>query len=130
MYFYELRDIMFFVNSLKSPTDSFDISSYISFSNSSTRSTMTCKLNHAVSQSVAHRHFYFNRLPRLWNSLPPIDLDASSYYIKSCIHKVFWSHFITHFDTHNPCTYHYLCPCCKCTVFKPPHFSLVTSRPC
>ena len=63
MYFYELTNIMYFVNSLVSPTGSFNISSYISFSDSSTISTITCKLNHAISQSTAHRHFYFNRLP-------------------------------------------------------------------
>ena len=29
------------------------------------------------------RHFYFNRLPRLWNSLPIIDLSLSVHTIRN-----------------------------------------------
>lgn len=130
MYFYELTDLMYFINSLKNPTDSFDINSYVSFSDTSTRSTMSCKLKHATSQSTAHRHFYFNRLPRLWNSLPPFDLNYSSRIIKSHLHEILWNHFLSNFDSQNSCTYHYSCPCCKCSVYKPPNFSLVTGRSC
>ena len=131
MYYYELIDLMFFINSLKNPAVSFDISSYITFSDSSTRSSTAFKLKHAKSTSNAHRHFYFNRLPRLWNSLPPIDLNLSSSTIKSHITKFFWSYFISHFDSNNSCTYHFLCPCSKCTTSPiSTNFTLAASSSC
>ena len=102
---------MFFINSLKNPSLNFNISSYVTFSDSSTRSSRSFKLKHARSSFNANRHFYFNHLPRLWNSLPPIDLNQSSSNIKALITKSVWSHFTTHFDSNNSCTYHFLCPC-------------------
>ena len=44
MYIFEISDIIFFVNSLKHPTPSFNINLYISFSHSTTRSTTTYAL--------------------------------------------------------------------------------------
>ena len=40
------------------------------------------------------RHFYFNRIPRLWNSLPTFDLDQSVSSIKRGVQQFFWDHFI------------------------------------
>ena len=51
----EITDNMFFVKQLKSPTDRFNIKENVTFS----------KINRAG-------HYYFNRLPRLWNSIPPL----------------------------------------------------------
>ena len=65
MYIYELNDIMFFIKSLKRPTDSFKITNYVSFSSFTTRSSINCKLVHKRSRLNTNRHFYFNRLPRL-----------------------------------------------------------------
>ena len=42
----------------------------MSFSSTSTRSSANFKLYHYKSSTNSCRHFYFNRLPRLWNSLP------------------------------------------------------------
>jgi len=39
-------------------------------------------LKHVLSRTNSARHFYFNRMPRLWNSLPTIDLDQSTGSIK------------------------------------------------
>jgi len=39
-------------------------------------------LKHSLSRTNSARHFYFNRMPRLWNSLPTIDLDQSTGSIK------------------------------------------------
>ena len=77
---FELNDICFFVRSLQlceSPNHSFNISRYTSFSPNNTRSGTYKKL---VQPPITHnrdKHFYFNRLPHLWNSLPPIDLSLS-----------------------------------------------------
>ena len=74
MYIFEISDIIFFVNSLKHPTPSFNINLYISFSHSTTRSN-SVKLHHNISFTNKERHFYFNRICHLWNSLPIIDIS-------------------------------------------------------
>ena len=115
MYFLELSDIMFFVNSVKYPSSNFNILDFVSFSSASTRSSTFNKLCHTKSSNMLS-NFHFNRLPRLWNSLPPIDLTLSSSTIKSKIIQFFWSHFHEHFQSDNPCTFHFFCPCAKCKL--------------
>ena len=70
MLFYEYYDIIFFFKCLKSPSYAFDITKFVSFSSTSTRFSANFKLYHSKSSTNNCRHFYFNRLPRLWNSLP------------------------------------------------------------
>ena len=77
----ELFDILFFIRCLKDPYN-FSIFSYVHFSEGSTRSSTHFKLKHSLSKSNTTGHFYYNRLPRLWNSLPPINLDLSISIIK------------------------------------------------
>ena len=82
----EVFDIMFIINCLQnaSISTSFCIHSYITFCNSSTRSTTHLKLKHS-SKSNTIGQFYFNRLSRLRNSLPTINLDLpiSTIYFAS-----------------------------------------------
>ena len=80
----ELYDLMFFIRCLKDPVKSnaFSISSYVTFCASSTRSSTHFKLKHSLSRTNIISHFYFNRLPRLWNSLPAINLNQSTSSIK------------------------------------------------
>jgi len=113
MYVLEISDIMFFITSIKNPTSSFDISTYVSFSNNCTRSG-GLKLNHNPSFNNKHRHFYFNRICRLWNALPIINMDLSTLTIKNQIRSFLWEHFIANFDPNNPHKFHYLCPCSSC----------------
>ena len=130
MYQLELNDLMFFIQSLKHPADHFNIKHFVSFSQSNTRSSTHNKLIHTKSPNISSRHFYFNRLPRLWNSLPPIDLDSSLNSIKSTLIVYFWSHFNTYFDSENPCTYHFQCPCSKYILsFRVIKLILALSRP-
>ena len=68
---FELYDLMFLVKSLKSPLPCFCITDYISFSHSTTRSSTANKLQHIHSRNNFVKNFYFNRLPRIWNALPP-----------------------------------------------------------
>ena len=78
MYWLELLDIMFFVKCTQQPADNFDITQYIKFAtkNASSRITRSITSNKLV-KNVSHynitRHFYFNRIVRLWNALPTIN---------------------------------------------------------
>ena len=96
----ELNDILFFVASIKNPTKSFDISEYVIFCSGSTRSSVGFKLVHSFSRNNKIKHFYFHRLPRLWNSLPTIDINQSRL-IKRKFQSFLWNHFIDHFDPNN-----------------------------
>ena len=64
----EIADISFFLSSLSCRTPSFNILDYVSFSTARTRSAGV-KLKHTYHRTNISRHFYFHRLPRLWNHL-------------------------------------------------------------
>ena len=117
MFRLELNDVMFFVSSLKSENkDHFDILKYVCFSSCGTRSSSSFKLKHMSSKCNRQLHSYFFKLPRIWNSLPPIDPYTVSFStIKSRITSHLIDHFLDNFDSDNPCTYHYTCPCHKCS---------------
>ena len=125
MYFFELQDIMFVVKSLKFPTNNFNIRDYISFGTTNTRLSSGHKLLHMHHTSNMNRHFFFHRIPRLWNSFPIIDLTLSLSTIKIKLTDYLWSYFIQNFDTNDHCTLHYLCPCSKC-YFLPPRVNHTT----
>ena len=118
MMVYELNDLSFFLKSLRSPSQSFNILDYVSFSSSSTRS-FGIKLQHQFSRNNKSHHFFFIRLPRLWNSLPPLNLDLSPSQTISLIKRFFWLQFVKHFDSSNLCTYHFRCPCNRCFISSP-----------
>ena len=86
------NDILFFIKSLKSPTPAFNIHDYVTFNISTTRSGSFNKLIHNFASTNHTRHFYFNRITRLWNSLPVIDLNLSTSTIKSKLYHYFWTH--------------------------------------
>ena len=103
MYLLGFNNLLFFIKSYKTPSDHFDINSYVTFSHSTTRSSLTNKLLHLPSSSNLNRHFYFSRLPCLWNALPPIDLNFLLNRIKNQIFKYLsqWEHE----------TLIFVCPC-------------------
>ena len=70
---FEMNDIIFFVKNLRDPSQSFNVMDFIEFCSSSTRSSTFLKLKQCMSKLNSVKHFYFNRLPRLWNSLPSMD---------------------------------------------------------
>ena len=74
MYLFELYDIIFVIKSLKNPTISFNIYNCIQFHSSSSRLSHANKLIHHRSTNLATHHFFFNRVPHLWNLLPIIDI--------------------------------------------------------
>ena len=119
----ELFDILFFIRCLKDPDTSqeFSIHSFVQFSDCNTRSSSHLKLKHFLSKSTTEGHLFFNRLPRLWNSLPPINLELSISTIKAHLHRLFWMKFLSRFDCSNLCSYHYQCPCPKCVSMSIVH---------
>ena len=74
----EFYDVMFFIRSLKGPTNAFNVDDHVTFHTGSTRSSTHLKLKHVLSRTNSARHFYFNISPRLGNSLPTIYLDLST----------------------------------------------------
>ena len=114
MYLFDFNDLIFFIKSYKSPSHHFDINNYISFSHSSTRSSSNNKLTHIKSTCNLDRHFYFCRLPRLWNALPFINLNLPFNKIKDQILGYLWKHFSDHFVDDNTCSFQLVCPCNNC----------------
>ena len=83
----------------------------ISFSHNSTRSGFHLKVVHQLAKANRFNQFYFTRLPRLWNALPPMDLSKS--YI-TIVNNIGWEYFVCNFDQSNICTFHFCCPCSRC----------------
>ena len=72
-------------------------------------------LNINYTRTSAARHFYFNRIVLLWNSVQPaINLNESFKVVRYKLINFLWSHFIYHFNPLDTCTYHLVCPCSNC----------------
>jgi len=99
MYIFE---VLFTIKSLKYPSSSFNITDYITFKNGFTRSSSSGKLNHVRNSNNVNKHFFFNRITRLWNALPPNDLSLSISTNKTRIYRFLWEHFLTNFNSDNP----------------------------
>ena len=96
----ELQGVLFLVKCLKDPLDNFDILKYVSFSSNITKSTTRKKLVCNYKRTNTGRHFYFNRIVRLWKSFPEIDFDQSIPTIKAHLSKFLWNHFVN--NSHSP----------------------------
>ena len=95
---------------------------YQSFSHSGTRSA-GLKLKHNIAHTNKQCHFYFNRICRLWNSLPIINLNLSTINIKNQLRQFFWKHFTDNFNATDSHKLHYLCPCGSCINNSPTNFN-------
>ena len=115
MYIYELNDLLFFIKSFKYPSNHFNINDFIFCSSVPTRSSSGFKLQHTGSSTNFTHKFYFCRLPRLWNSLPTIDISLPTNILKYNLQKFLWGHFTSNFDDNNTCSFHYYCPCNNCS---------------
>ena len=127
-YILDLNDVMFFIKSLKNHHDGFNITNYIKFVTGNTRSALCNKLQQTKSTNNTLKNFYFNRLPRIWNILPIIDINEHPTRIKNKLTKYLWKHFLNNFDPTITCTFSILCPCINCSkVPKPPNFDKLQS---
>ena len=116
MYHLELNDIMLAVRCFKSPEEHFNLNKYVAFCHSGTRSGSHSKLRHTRSPLNIVKHSFFHRLPRLWNALPPIDLSQSALTIKRKLTVFLFDHFESTFNSDDPCSFHYVCPCNRCSL--------------
>ena len=119
MYIFELNEIFFILKSLKYPSSSFNIADYISFAHGNTRSSTGSNMIHVRNNNNTSRHFFFNRIPRLWNALPPMDLPLSittnkrkvynfygyifylTFNMITRVHFIFYAH-VVYVPTHPP----------------------------
>ena len=88
----------FFCKALKQLSVHFNVLKFVQFSHNNTRSSSISKLQYVYSSNKYLRNFYFTRLPRLWNCLPPIDLNQPLSSIKSTIYNYLWYYFKEQFD--------------------------------
>ena len=122
-YILDLNDVMFFIKSLHNHHDGFNINDHIKFATGNTRLASSNKLHQTRSTNNTSKHFYFNRLPRIWNTLPIIDLNDHPIRIKSKLSEYLWKHFLSNFDPAIVCSFSISCPCFNCAkIPKPPNF--------
>ena len=115
-YWLELQDILFLIKSIQQPSDNLNIFDYITFVTSPTRLGSSLKLKVNFCRSTTTRHFYFNRVVRLWNGLPHVNPLDPYTQLKHKLNVFFWNHFVLHFNPDHPCTYHFVCPCSSCHI--------------
>ena len=89
MHWLELLDLLFLIKCLKEPPDNFNIFDHVRFVTTSTRSGSNHRLAHNYTRTNKTRHFYFNRIVRLWNVVPCIDLDLSYPLLKKLLFEFF-----------------------------------------
>ena len=116
MYFLDYQDIIFLVSCLKETDSNSPVLNYISFSSSNARSSTFLKLTTHKVKSNPSRHFYFNRVTRLWNFLPPIDLNLFLPTIKKNLKQTFWKYVEERFNSSDHCSFNLVCPCNRCRV--------------
>ena len=121
LYLYGSNTWILHLNCLQNPSDHyFNIHDYVQFISSNTRSSSSSKLKCTLSRS-SNNHinfFYFNRVVKLWNTLPIIDLSLSFLTIKKNLKLFLWEHFINSFNISLPCTWFVSCPCSDCTTMS------------
>ena len=110
---FEIVDIMFLVKSVKFPSGHFNIHEFVQFCSYSTRAGHSSKLKHRLCRSNYERNFYFNRIPRLWNSLPFLDITLSPSIsgIISCRTSILTTCVHTTICVHAPSVLNYQSKC-------------------
>ena len=122
----ELQDILLFLELLKNAPENFDVSEYVCFIESFTRSSTAGKIKVPVSVTPrlnSTRHHYFSRIMNIWNSLPPLDLDDSMSTLKAFLVKLYWNYFNKCFIIDSLCSWYRVCPCNSCASLPVPIFT-------
>ena len=81
---------------LKEPDHSYPLT-FIIRSSSSKLSPASKLIHHRSTNSVTH-HFFFIRVPCLWNELPNIDISFPTSTLISRLKTYFWQHFEKTFE--------------------------------
>ena len=101
MFWFDLQDIMFLLKCLKDPEDNFNIYRHITFVSSGTCATAHNQLRSNYNRTSTTRHFYFNRLVKLWQQYLSLSLGTH----KTHLQQQLWSIFIVNFNPDRVCTY-------------------------
>ena len=109
MHWYELQDLLCLIKCLQNQPENINIDHVKFVSSGTRRSNRTLQYNY--TRTTAARHFFFNRVVRLWNALQPINIDLPFNSIKHHLIRTLWNRFKRNFDPSNICTYHSVCPC-------------------
>ena len=97
----EFLDILLLIKLLQNPPDNFNVSNFIVPASSRESSCLNLKpVNAQIPRLNSTRHYYFNRVIRIWNTLPPLDLELSLTTLKKQIHSTFWDYFTTNYCIH------------------------------
>ena len=115
MYYYDLSDILFFVKSVKFPSSHFNINKFVHFCEQFTRSSTSNKMKHVYSSTNKHKNHYFNRLPRIYNAVPAIDLDLLMSTIKFALKSISGIILLVTSTTTSCVLYHFVSPCSNCS---------------
>ena len=114
MYWLELPNILYLIRCFRDPSDNFSILNFVSIVHLNTRSTARNQLRINFSKPSHSKHFHFNRIVRLWNSLSSLKLSLSFNTLKLHIKQLFWKHSTVHFNPHNLCPFQIVCPGSNC----------------
>ena len=110
--FFEIR-----TGVVKKFPDNFDIFKYVHFTASSTHYFTIGKIKTSfpvIPCLYSAKHYYFNSIMKIWNSLPPFDLDGSMSTLKVFLVKLYWNSFNKCFITDSPYSWFRVCPCSSC----------------
>ena len=108
-----------FTSKLLALTAHFNIYWYVKFATNSTRSASSFKLTWFIlDQSRPPTNTFFNKIVRLWNHMPSIDLSHSTDLIKRQLTTFLWNKFTSTFNSEILCTYHITCPCYRCSNLR------------
>ena len=102
MYIFELQDILLLLNHLNILLKASTFySSYILQQLHFTVATFHL-VQHLSHTNNLTRHLFFHRLPRprprLWNTIPIINLHLPMVIIKLKLKECFWNHFVSNFN--------------------------------
>lgn len=86
---------------------------YVAFNTASTRATTQNRLKLNFTRMSTAKHFYYNRIAKLWEKIPCeiIDITMSLETIKSRLLSYLWTIFITNFNPDQVCTFQVICSC-------------------
>ena len=103
----EAQDILLLIKMLNGPPDNFHLDDYIVVVSSNTRASTSNHLKRVqptIPRLNSTKFFYFNRVVKIWNALPPLDLALPYTTIKKQILSIFWQYFLHTYDVDTPCT--------------------------
>ena len=108
----EIADILFLI---KSPSEHLNIRNFVKFCDNPTCSS---SLRHPFAKTRLRENFTSIAFPAFGILYHQYDINFPIATNKSTLRNFFWIQF---FDPGNVCSYHYVCPCQKCSKLNAFH---------